>query len=159
MFFGLCNSLAMFQAMMDDIFGDMISQCIIIVYMDDIFIFTPDEVTLTENTKKVLARLRANDLFLKPTKCEFNKTKVEYLGMVIEEGRILMDPGKLKGIQDWPEPTTVKQTRGFLGFGNFYRRFIWCFSHLAKPLNDLLKKDQKFEWTDDCQQAFDELKK
>ena len=131
MFFGLCNSLAMFQAMMDDIFGDMISQCIIIVYMDDIFIFAPDEVTLTENTKKVLARLRANNLFLKPTKCEFNKTKVEYLGMVIEEGRILMDPGKLKGIQDWPEPTTVKQTRGFLGFGNFYRRFIWRFSHLA----------------------------
>ena len=98
MFFGLCNSPAMFQAMMDDIFGDMISQCIIIVYMDDIFIFAPDEVMLTENTKKVLARLRANNLFLKPTKCKFNKTKVEYLGMVIEEGRILMDPGKLKGI-------------------------------------------------------------
>ena len=118
----------------------MISQCIIIVYMDDIFIFAPDEVMLTKNTKKVLARLRANDLFLKPTKCEFNKTKVEYLGMVIEEGRISMDPGKLKGIRDWPEPTSVKQTRGFLGFGNFYRQFIWHFSHLAKPLNDLLKK-------------------
>ena len=98
MFFGLCNSPATFQAMMDDIFGDMISQCIIIVYMDDIFIFAPDEVTLTENTKKVLARLQANDLFLKPAKCEFNKTKVEYLGMVIEEGRISMDPGKLKEI-------------------------------------------------------------
>ena len=119
MFFGLCNSPATFQAMMDNIFGDMISQCIILVYMDDIFIFTPDKITLTENTKKVLARLRANDLFLKPAKCEFNKTKVEYLGMVIEEGRILMDPGKLKGIRDWPEPTMVKQTRGFLGFGNF----------------------------------------
>jgi hypothetical protein len=159
MFFGLCNSPATFQAMMDDIFGDMISECIIIVYMDDIFLFAPDEITLTENTKKVLARLRENDLFLKPTKCEFNKTKVEYLGMVIEEGKISMDPGKLKGIRDWPAPTTVKQTRGFLGFGNFYRRFIWHFSNLAKPLNNLLKKDQKFEWTDDCQQAFDELKK
>ena len=121
MFFGLCNSLAMFQAMMDDIFGDMISQCIIIVYMDDIFIFAPDEITLTENMKKVLARLQANGLFLKPTKCEFNRTKVEYLGTVIEEGRISMDPGKLKEIQHWPEPTTVKQTRGFLvvmGRGN-----------------------------------------
>ena len=63
--------------------------------------------------------------------------------MVIEEG-ISMDPGKLEGIQDWPAPTTVKQTRGFLGFGNFYRRFIRDFSNLAKPLNDLLKKDQKF---------------
>ena len=67
--------------------------------MDDIFIFAPDEETLVENTKKVLARLKENDLFLKPAKCEFNKTKVEYLGMVIEEGKISMDQGKLKGIQ------------------------------------------------------------
>ena len=81
MFFGPCNSPATFQTM-----------------MADIFIFAPDEITLTENTKKVLARLRDNDLFLKPTKCEFNMTKVEYLGMVIKEGKISMDPGKLKGI-------------------------------------------------------------
>ena len=119
--FGLCNSPATFQAMMDDIFGDMINECIIIVYMDDIFIFAPDEATLMENMKRVLKRLQDNDLFLKPTKCKFNKMKVEYLGMVIEEGKISMDPGKLKGIRDWPAPTTVKQTRGFLGFGNFYR--------------------------------------
>jgi anti-sigma28 factor (negative regulator of flagellin synthesis) len=64
--------------------------------MDDIFIFAHDELTLTENTKKVLTRLQENDLFLKPAKCEFNKTKVEYLGMVIQEGKISMDPGKLK---------------------------------------------------------------
>jgi hypothetical protein len=127
--------------------------------MDDIFIFAPDETTLTETTKKVLAQLRDNDLFLKPAKCEFNKTKVEYLGMVIEEGKISMDKGKLQGIQDWPTPMTVKQVRGFLGFGNFYRRFIWRFSDLARPLNDLLKKDKKFEWTNDCQTAFEELKK
>ena len=123
MFFGMCNSLATFQAMMDDIFSDMI-ECIVIIYMDDIFIFAPDELLLTENTKRVLVWLWDNDLFLKPTKCEFNKIKVEYLGLVIEEGKILMDSGKLKGIRDWPVPTTVKQTRGFLGFGNFYWRFI-----------------------------------
>jgi hypothetical protein len=79
--------------------------------------------------------------------------------MVIEEGKISMDSGKLKGIQDWPTPTTVKQVKAFLGFGNFYRRFIWHFSELARPLNDLLNKDKRFEWTDDCQKAFDELKK
>ena len=105
---------------MDDIFEDMISERIIIVYMDDIFIFAPDKAILTENTRKVLQRLQNNDLFLKPTKCEFYKTKVEYLGMIIEEGKISMDPGKLKGIQDWLIPTMVKQTWGFLGFGNFY---------------------------------------
>ena len=133
------------EAMMDDIFGDMINRCIIIIYMDDIFIFALDEAILTENTKRVLKRLQDNDLFLKPTKCEFNKTKVEYLGMVIEEGRISMDPGKLKGIRDWPAPTTVKQTQGFFGFGNFYQQFIRGFSNLEKPLNNLLKKDHKFE--------------
>ena len=79
--------------------------------------------------------------------------------MIIEEGKISMDPGKLKGISEWPSPTTVKQTRGFLGFGNFYRRFVRHFSEIAKPLNDLLKKDRKFEWTPDCQKAFEELKK
>ena len=110
MFFGLCNSPATFQVMMDDIFGNMINECIIIVYMDNIFIFAPDEATLMENTERVLKRLQDNELFLKPTKCKFNKTKVEYLGMVIKEGKISMDPGKLKGIRDWPAPTTVKQT-------------------------------------------------
>ena len=79
--------------------------------------------------------------------------------MIIEEGIISMDPGKLNGIRDWPAPTTVKQVRGFLGFGNFYRQFIWNFSELAKPLNELLKKEQKFEWMDECQQAFDTMKR
>ncbi len=158
MFFGLCNSPATFQALMDDTFGDMIREGIIIVYMDDIFLFAPDRATLTKNTTRVLQRLRDNDLFLKPTKCEFYKTKVEYLGMVIEEGKISMDPGKLAGIKDWPTPTSVKTTRKFLGFGNFYRRFIKHFSNLAKPLNDLLKKDRAFTWTTACQRAFDLLK-
>ena len=88
--------------------------------MDNILIFAKDKKTLEENTKRVLNRLRKNDLFLKPKKCEFGKTKIEYLGLVIEEGHISMDPGKLKGIQEWPIPTTVKQTRAFLGLGNFY---------------------------------------
>ena len=84
---------------MDDIFRDMINDCIVIIYMDNIFLFAPDERTLTENTK-ILTCLQDNDLFLKPTKCKFNQTKVKYLGLVIEEGRIFMDPGKLKGIRD-----------------------------------------------------------
>ena len=78
--------------------------------------------------------------------------------MVIQEGKITMDPGKLKGIQDWPAPTTVRQVRGFLGFGNFCRRFIRGFSEVARPLNELLKKDRKFEWTTECQRAFKDLK-
>ena len=79
--------------------------------------------------------------------------------MIIEEGKISMDPTKLEGIRDWPVPTTVKQVQSSLGFGNFYRKFISHYSDLAKPLNDLTKKDKKFEWTIECQNAFDLLKK
>ena len=113
---------------------------------------------LEANTKKVLQRLRENDLFLKPGKCEFCKTKIEQLGMIIEEGKISMDPGKLKGISEWPSPSTVKQVRGLLGFGNFYCRFIQHFSNIARPLNYLLKKDQNFEQREEQQKAFAELK-
>ena len=97
--------------------------------------------------------------YLKPKKCEFKKTKIEWLGMIIEKGKISMDAGKLKGIRDWPVPTTVKQVRGFLGFGNFYQIFIRHVSEIAKPLNELLKKDRTFEWTQECQRSFDKLKK
>ena len=144
---------------MDNMFRDMMNECIIIVYMDDIFLFAKDKPTLMENTKKVIKWLQDNSLFLKLMKCEFNKTKVEYLGMIIEEGNISMDPGKLAGIKDWPAPTTVKQTQKFLEFGNFYWWFIQSFSQIAKPLNNLLKKYQQFSWTTVCQQAFDTLKK
>ena len=96
MFFGMCNSPATFQSMMDAIFSDMIDDNWVIIYMDDILIFVPDKLVLAENTKKVLAQ----SLFLKPSKCKFNQTKVDCLGMVIEEGKISMDSGKLKGIQD-----------------------------------------------------------
>jgi len=120
MFFGMCNSPATFQAMMDSIFDDMISDSLIIVYMDNMFIFEKDLSPLITNTRSVLRRLWDNDLYLKPSKCEFHKMKIEYLGMIIKEGRISMNTSKLKGIQDWPIPSTVKQVRGFLGFGNFY---------------------------------------
>jgi hypothetical protein len=131
--------------MMDAIFVDMIEGCIVIIYMDDILIFARTQEDLERYTKLVLQRLRKNDLFLKALKCEFNKAQVEYLGMIIEEGKIAMDPVKLGGIRDWPIP--VKQVRSFLGFGNFYRRFIHHFFELARPLNDLTKKDKKWEWT------------
>ena len=159
MFFSMCNSPATFQAMMDNLFVTMIEGKLVIVYMDDILIFARTKEELTRITKMVLEKLWENDLFLRAKKCKFCKTKIEYLGMIIEEGRISMDPIKLGGIRDWPIPTMVKQVRSFLGFGNFYRKFISHYSNLARPLNDLTKKDWKFEWTPECQNAFDTLKR
>ena len=118
--FGLCNSPATFQSMMDSIFEDLIEGCIVIIYMDDIFLFAKTPLKLENNMKQVLQRLKEKYLFLKPGKCEFCKTKIEWLGIVIEEGRISMDPGKLKGISEWPSLVTVKQTQGFLRYRNFY---------------------------------------
>ena len=158
MFFGMCNLPATFQSMMDNIFITMIKGKLVNVYMDNILIFAGTKEELTQITKMVLEKLWENDLFLKAKKCEFYKTKIEYLGMIIEEGRISMDPVKLRGIRDWPTPTTVKQVWSFLGFGNFYRKFISHYSDLAWPLNDLTKKDKKFEWTTECQEAFNILK-
>ena len=126
--------------------------------MDDILIFAQSKEHLEQLTKQVLQHLRENNLYLKPKKCKFNKEHIEYLGMVIQEGKIAMDSVKLKGIWDWPTPSTVKQVQSFLGFGNFYQKFISKFLELAQPLNDLLKKDKKFKWTSDCQKAFDMLK-
>jgi Reverse transcriptase (RNA-dependent DNA polymerase) len=121
MFFGMCNSLATFQAMMDSIFSDMIEGRKVIVYMDDILIFAENQEELQERMKQVLQWLQEHDLFLKPKKCEFTKSTMEYLGLIIQEGKLSMDPVKLSRIRDWPTPTLVKQVRGFIGFANFYR--------------------------------------
>jgi Reverse transcriptase (RNA-dependent DNA polymerase) len=145
MFFGMCNSLATFQAMMDSIFSDMIEGRKVIVYMDDILIFAENQEELQERTKQVLQRLREHDLFLKPKKCKFNKSTMEYLGLIIQEGKLSMDLVKLSRIRDWPTPTLVKQVQGFIGFANFYKQFIKKFSELVLLLNNLLRKDTKFD--------------
>ena len=147
MFFSMCNSPATFQAMIDDIFVGMINGKLVIIYMVDILIFAKTKEELERITKMVLAKLWKHNLFLKAKKCEFCKLQIEYLGMIIEEGKISIDPIKLAGIQDWPIPSTVKQVRSFLGFGNFYQKFISHYSDIAKPLNNLTKKRQKV-WMD-----------
>jgi hypothetical protein len=110
MFFGLRNSPATFQAMMDDYFRDMIDEGWIAIYMDDILIHARTKEDLEKRTKRVLERLKEHDLYLKPEKCKFERTEVEFLGTIISENTIQMDPIKLAGIRDWPSPTTVKQT-------------------------------------------------
>jgi RNase H-like domain found in reverse transcriptase/Integrase zinc binding domain/Reverse transcriptase (RNA-dependent DNA polymerase) len=159
MFFGMCNSLATFQAMIDNIFMTMIDNQLVIVYMDDIVIFADTKEELERIMKLVLEKLRKHNLFLEVKKCKFCQTKIEYLGMIIEEEKIAMDSVELGGIRDWPVPTMLKQTQSFLGFGNFYWKFISHYSELARPLNNLTKKDKKFEWSNNCQEAFDTMKK
>ena len=138
MFFGLTNSPATFQNMMNDILKELIDEGKVLVYLDDILIFTRDLDEHQKLVKRVLSKLEEHKLLLKPEKCNFEKTEVEYLGVIISEDSVRMDPVKVKGIMDWPEPTTVKEVQSFLGFCNFFRRFIQGFSAVACPLSQLM---------------------
>jgi Reverse transcriptase (RNA-dependent DNA polymerase) len=109
MFFGMCNSPATFQAMMDEIFKKEIKENLIIVYIDNILAFSKTIDGHKKIEQIILEKAREYDLYFKAKKCKFRKPKIKYLGLVVEEGKLAMDPAKLKGILDWPAPKTVKE--------------------------------------------------
>ena len=158
MYFRLCNSPATFQVMMNEIFTDM--DDVLVVYINDLMIFTKTE-NQAENDKiilEVLRRLKENDLFIKPKKCTFCATEVDFLSMIVRCDGIKMDQEKVKAILEWPEPKMVKGVRSFLGLANFYRRFIKDYAKVARPLHDFTKKENPFHWEEPQQVAFDMLK-
>src|SRR5713226_2466968 len=128
MFFGLTNSPAMFQSMMNEPFKDLIDTGLIFIYMDNILIATKTMEQHWELVKQVLQHLQDNNLFLKPEKCDFEKEQMDYLGLILKPGHIPMDPIKLQGIADWPIPQNLWDVRAFLGFAGYYHHFIWNFS-------------------------------
>ena len=156
MFFGLTNSPATFQNFMDHIFKDLVHRGVVTVYMDDILIFTNDIEEHIQVTREVLKILRDNNLFLKPEKCVFHADEVEYLGMIVGKGRVKMDPTKIAAIRDWDTPTKKKELQRFLGFCNYYRRFIKDYSLLAKPLTTLTG-NVEWQWTENEHLAFERL--
>ena len=158
MYFGLCNSPATFQAMMNKIFTNM--DDVVVVYINDLMIFTKTE-NQAEHDKivlEVLRRLEENDLFMKPEKCTFHATEVDFLGMIVGHDGIKMDQEKVKATLEWPELKMVKGVRSFLRLANFYRRFIKDYMKVARPLHDLMKKENPFCWEEPQQVVFDTLK-
>src|SRR5215469_16900416 len=156
MFFGLCNSPGTFQNMMNDIFKDKILQNLITIYLDDILIFADSKEELRHKTIQVMQKLQDNKLYLKLEKCQFEQQSVEFLGTVIENGTITMDPGKVKAVKEWKTPTNKKGIQSFLGFCNFYRRFIKDYARIAKPLTTLTG-DIPFKWEQNQENAFKKL--
>ena len=118
---------------MNDIFSDLLDVTVV-VYLDDILIFSDDPSKHEEHVREVLRRLRKHDLFCKPEKCEFHADRIEYLGYIIGPEGISMDPKKIASILDWPQPRNVRDIQSFLGFANFYRRFIFGYSEIVLPL-------------------------
>jgi len=128
--------------------------------MDNILIVTEDN-NIEEHIKIVsivLKHLKDNDLFLQPEKCSFHRRKVDYLGVIVGNGQVKMDPIKVKGVTDWPVPTTLRELCSFLGFGNYYKDFIANYSIITHPLHELTKKSRAWSWQDNKQIAFDTLK-
>ena len=156
MMFGMSNSPAVFQRMMDDILRGL-EHCAI-VYLDDILIFSQNEEEHTKHVKEVLTRLRENDLFAKPEKCIFHTDTLEYLGTWIEKGKLRMDQDKVKAVLDWPTPKRIKDIQSFLGFANFYRHFIKDFSKYSRHLSQLIQKNEKWNWGPKQEEAFNKLK-
>ena len=155
--FGVTNAPAQFMNMVQDLLSDMVDQ-FVIVFIDDILIFSKDVKEHTEHVKKVLARLREHKLFAKASKCEVAVEKVEFLGQQISGRGVTPQESKVKAIREWVVPKTVKEVRSFLGMASYYRQFIDKFAKLAAPLHDLMKKDVGYFWTSRQQKAFEDLK-
>jgi hypothetical protein len=128
------------------------------VFIDDVIVFSKTAEEHAQRLAHVLDRFEKANLQLQPEKCEFAKQQVKYLGHIISDKGIEASPDKVKAIMNYPVPKTVKEVRSFLGLASFYRRLVPQFAQIAKPLTQLTKKDKKFEWDEQCQSAFEELK-
>lgn len=155
--FRLSNAPAVFQRLLQDVLREYLD-VFVIVYIDNILIYSEDESLHAGHVLQVLKRLRENSLYAKLSKCDFSVKYCEYLVFKIYPDGITMDSRKVDTVLTWPAPTNVRGVRGFLGFANLYRRFIQDYSTIAAPIYQLLKKDKVYEWTEPHQKAFDDLK-
>jgi len=158
MYFGLTNSPATFQTMMNEIFSDLISNGVVSIYLNDILIFTKTIEEHRRISRIIMECLRTHKLYLRYEKCDFEQERIEYLGVIISHNHVEMDPVKIAGVTQWPTPTNKKEVQSFVGFINFYQRFIAGFSHHARPLFDLTMKDVRFNWGLPQEDAFVKLK-
>ena len=158
MSFGLQNCPPYFQYWLNDIFKDVLN-ITLLIYFDNLLIFSENEEDHPQHVKFVLQRLSDHQLTVNPTKCTFHVKEIDFLGYIVSSKRgIRMNPQKIEALMKWEKPTTVKQAQRLAGFANFYRRFILNYAELIAPLNKLLKRKGKFEWTTECEAAFKSLK-
>ena len=155
--FGLTNAPASFQALVNSVLKAFLDR-FVVVYLDNILIYSKTEEEHIQHVKLVLTALSAASLFVKLEKCSFHVKQVEFLGYIIGVQGIWMDPHKIESITSWPVPKNLTELQSFLGFTNFYRRFIAQYSTLCLPLTALLKKDKAFQWIPEAQTAFEGLK-
>jgi len=146
MFFGITNSPATFQAIMNEILRDLVNEGKVTAFVDDVLVETEIEEEHDEIVEEVLRRLEENNLYIKPEKCMWKVRKIGFLGVVIGPNGIEIEKKKVDGVLSWPKPKNVKDVRKFLGLANYYRRFIKDFTQVARLINVLTRKDIKWQW-------------
>lgn len=156
--FGLTNAPSAFMDLINTIFRDQLDKSVV-VFIDDILIYSPNEETHAEQLREVLGTLRQKKFYAKFSRCEFWLKSVAFLGHVVSEEGISVDPKKIEAITEWHRPTNVTEVRSFLRLAGYYRKFVEGFSTIAVPLSRLTHKKTKLEWTTDCEKSFNELKK
>ncbi|CAA7021303.1 unnamed protein product [Microthlaspi erraticum] len=155
--FGLTNAPAAFMRLMNEVFHDYLDG-FVIVFIDDILVYSKTKEEHKEHLRKVLERLRSQKLYAKFSKCRFWKREIGFLGHRVSEQGVSVDPEKIAAIQDWPQPTNATEVRSFLGLAGYYRKFVKDFSIMAKPLTRLTGKGVPFVWSEEIECAFAELK-
>ena len=158
MYFGLTNSSAIFQTIMNDLFRDLINQGDTVIFINNILVATDTKEGHNELVEKVLKRLEENNLFVKPKKCKWKVREVEFLGVVISLRGVEMQKEKVERVLNWLVPQNIKKVQKFLDFANYYRRFIKDFTRIAAPLYVLIRKEQKWKWEEEQEKVFEKLK-
>jgi hypothetical protein len=158
MSFGLTNAPTYFMYLMNKVFMEYLDK-FVVVFIDDMLIFSKNEEEQDEHLHLVLQKLRENQLYAKLSKCKFWLKEVSFLAHSISEGGISVDPSKVKDVLSWTTPHNVSDSQSFLGLAGYYEQFIEGFSKIAKPMEELLKKGKTFEWTPRRETGFQELKK
>ncbi|GJP75885.1 hypothetical protein CLOP_g6290, partial [Closterium sp. NIES-67] len=155
--FGLTNAPATFQAEMNHILRPLLDECVV-MYLDDILIYSRDMKQHAEHLRRVFEILRREQFYVKMSKSEFALEKVHFLGHIVSAQGVHVDPKKVEAVRTWKTPENVKELQQFLGFANYYNRFVPQYAKLAAPLTDLLKKNTPYKWEPQHQEAVEQLK-
>jgi hypothetical protein len=155
--FGLTNAPATFQSVMNDMLRPYVGK-FVVVYLDDILIFSKTAKEHLSHLRQVLQTLRENQFYANPKKCDFMKEEISFLGHQVSANGLKVDPEKVRAVADWRVPKDVHGVRSFLGLANYFRRFLQSHSKMVVPLTNLTRKDKCWEWTEECQEAFEKVK-
>jgi len=158
MYFRLTSSPATFQAMMNNLFRDMINKGDVATFIDDVLVATETKKGHNEIVKEVLKQLEENNLYVKPKKCVWKVKEISFLGVIMGPKGFRMEKKKVEKVTNWPTPQYVKDVQKFLGLANYYRRFVKDFAKITKLLHQLVRKDEKWNWGREQEEVFTQLK-